>query len=48
MLLTAKRSIGDIFEMERTLPSSPGQRQPDARFFERLWWYDQLVFDTSG
>ena len=46
--IDGQRSIGDIFEMERTLPSSPGQRQPDARFFERLWWYDQLVFDTSG
>jgi hypothetical protein len=40
------RSIGDL--LETTLPSSPGQRQPDARsFFERLWWHDQVVFDTS-
>ena len=44
--IDGQRSIGAI--LERTLPSSPGQRQPDARFFERLWWYDQLVFDTSG
>ena len=44
--IDAHRSIGDI--LETTLPSSPGQRQPDARsFFERLWWHDQVVFDAS-
>ena len=39
-------SIGDIV---KTLPSSQKKVQPDmARaFFERLWWYDQVVFDTS-
>jgi SAM-dependent methyltransferase len=40
------RSIGDL--LETRLPSSPGQLQPDARsFFERLWWHDQVVFDSS-
>ena len=40
------RTIGAI--LEATLPSSQGQRQPDARtFFERLWWHDQVVFDAS-
>jgi SAM-dependent methyltransferase len=41
------RTIGDI--AERTLPSSPNKSQLDrARpFFERLWWYDQVVFDAS-
>lgn len=40
-------SIGDI--AERTLPSSQKRSQLDmARtFFERLWWYDQVVFDAS-
>jgi SAM-dependent methyltransferase len=40
-------SIGDI--MERTLPSSETKSQLDkARaFFEKLWWYDQVVFDGS-
>jgi len=40
-------SIGDIGE--RTLPSVQKESQPDmARaFFERLWWYDQVVIDTS-
>jgi hypothetical protein len=39
--------IGDI--AERTLPSSQKKSQLDmARaFFERLWWYDQVVFDAS-
>ena len=42
------RRIGDI--AERTLPSSPNKSQLDmARpFFERLWQYDQVVFDASA
>jgi hypothetical protein len=43
-----RRCIGDIVE-DRLLPSS--QRIPPidrARaFFERLWWYDQVVFDAT-
>jgi hypothetical protein len=40
-------SIGDI--VQRVLPSSQKESQLDkARtFFERLWWYDQVVFDAS-
>ena len=40
-------SIGGI--VERTLPSSQARPQLDmARtFFEKLWWYDQVVFDAS-
>jgi SAM-dependent methyltransferase len=40
-------SIGGI--VERTLPSSPTKSQLEmARtFFEKLWWYDQVVFDAS-
>jgi 2-polyprenyl-3-methyl-5-hydroxy-6-metoxy-1,4-benzoquinol methylase len=40
-------SIGGI--VERTLPSAQTKSQVDiARtFFERLWWYDQVVFDAS-
>jgi len=39
--------IGDI--VERTLPSSPKKPQLDMvrSFLERLWWYDQVVFDAS-
>ena len=44
--IDGNRTIDNI--SEATLPSSHGQRQPDARnLFERLWWYDQVVFDAS-
>jgi len=41
------RTIGDI--AERALPSSSNKSQPDMgrTFFERLWQYDQVVFDAS-
>jgi SAM-dependent methyltransferase len=41
------RRIGDI--AARTLASSPEKSQLDVArpFFERLWWYDQVVFDAS-
>ena len=40
-------SIGSI--VERTLPSSQAKSQLDMprTFFEKLWLYDQVVFDTS-
>jgi SAM-dependent methyltransferase len=40
-------SIGNI--LEKTLPSSQksGQLDMARSFFESLWWYDQVVFDTS-
>ena len=40
-------SIGDI--AERTLPSSQKKSQFNRarKFFEGLWWYDQVVFDAS-
>jgi SAM-dependent methyltransferase len=45
--IDGNHSIGSI--VERTLPSSQTQSQLDmARtFFEKLWWYDQVVFDAS-
>jgi hypothetical protein len=42
------RSIEDI--VEERLHSAGGntsRRDVARRFFERLWWYDQVVFDTS-
>ena len=40
-------SIREI--VKRTLPSSQEKSQLDVArmFFERLWWYDQVVFQTS-
>ena len=36
--------------VEKTLPTSQKSTQRDRarNFFERLWWYDQVVFDISG
>jgi SAM-dependent methyltransferase len=43
--IDGKRTIADIARRAR-LPEQPGER---ARgFFERLWWYDQVVFDASN
>ena len=44
--IDGSRSIGEI--LEKTLPSShhPNLGTPRA-FFERLWWHDQIVFDSS-
>jgi hypothetical protein len=43
-----KHSIREL--VDRWLPSpQPGSQLALAcGFFEQLWWYDQLVFDTSG
>jgi SAM-dependent methyltransferase len=45
--IDGNRCIGDIWENE--LPASQRNPQIDmARdFFQRLWWYDQVVFDAS-
>jgi SAM-dependent methyltransferase len=45
--IDGNRSIGDI--LERVFPSSQTRSQSDRarRFFERLWWHDQVVFDAS-
>jgi SAM-dependent methyltransferase len=45
--IDGKRSVGDI--AENTLPHSQRTTQIDAlrKFFERLWWYDQVVFNAS-
>jgi SAM-dependent methyltransferase len=42
------RSIGAIMGERGISPGSRGPRREVARrLFERLWWYDQVVFDTS-
>jgi SAM-dependent methyltransferase len=45
--IDGNRSIGGI--VERKLPSSQTKSQLDVArtFFEKLWWYDQVVFDAS-
>src|SRR5215468_4940195 len=45
--IEGRASIASI--VERTLPSSQTKSQLDMvrTFFEKLWWYDQVVFDAS-
>ena len=40
-------SIGDIVEERLPSPCSESRLDMVRSFFERLWWYDQVVFDTS-
>ncbi len=45
--IDGRRTMAQIVERTMALPGEP-QRQERARaFFERLWWYDQVVFDAS-
>jgi hypothetical protein len=52
--IDGKRSVGDIARVAATVDShrrrpDPVGRRPDrvGVFFERLWHYDQVVFDAS-
>jgi SAM-dependent methyltransferase len=44
--IDGKRTCGAI--LEKTLPATPKKPEIEAArsFFERLWWYDEVVFDT--
>jgi 2-polyprenyl-3-methyl-5-hydroxy-6-metoxy-1,4-benzoquinol methylase len=45
--IDGRRTIAQIVERTEAPPGEP-QRQERARaFFERLWWYDQVVFDAT-
>jgi SAM-dependent methyltransferase len=45
--IDGRRTIAQIVD-RTTLPPGEPQRQARARaFFERLWWYDQVVFDVT-
>lgn len=39
--IDGRRSVSEILE------SLPGSAPPARDFFEKLWWYDQIVFDAS-
>jgi SAM-dependent methyltransferase len=55
---TAEKALFDAIDgslrirdiIERASPSTRGtaQRDMSRSFFEKLWWYDQVVFDASG
>ena len=42
------RSIAAIVGKQGAMPSSPALPDLARSFFERLWWWDQMVFDLSG
>jgi SAM-dependent methyltransferase len=42
-----KRSIGEIISEGLPAPQAAPAVQVARDFFERLWWWDQVVFDTS-
>jgi SAM-dependent methyltransferase len=46
--IDGKRSIAEIIQ-HTGMPGDTNRhlREQAHRFFERLWWYDQVVFDTS-
>jgi SAM-dependent methyltransferase len=41
--IDGRRSISEILDQVK----EQGATQPAREFFEDLWWYDQVVFDTS-
>jgi SAM-dependent methyltransferase len=46
--IDGNRTIGHIVEeCQPSEGSGTSMRKVARRFFERLWWYDQVVFDTS-
>ncbi len=45
--INGKRTIGEIIRGTTTADSRQRHRDPARAFFERLWWYDQVVFDLS-
>jgi hypothetical protein len=46
--IDGKRTLGEI--AGQSLSASDVKARPDVAraFFERIWWYDQVVFDASG
>ena len=40
-------SVGDLVVRAAQRATSPAPVQATRAFFERLWWYDQVVFDRS-
>ena len=45
--IDGRRTIAAIVERAQTT-DNPASRERARDLFERLWWYDQVVFDASG
>ena len=46
--IDGSRCIGEILDQKLPGAQNATQREVARSFFERLWWYDQLVFNCSG
>ena len=46
--IDGNRNIADIVETTSRPPRGGSPTDEARAFFERLWWYDQVVFDSSG
>jgi len=45
--INGERSVAEIMRTITTTENDQRQSERARSFFERLWWYDQVVFDTS-
>ena len=45
--IDGRRSIEQIIEATMPFVRRQFQLEPAVRFFEQLWWHDQVVFDTA-
>ena len=45
--IDGKRTIAEILRQAATQKVKRQHHQRERDFFERLWWYDQVVFDAS-
>ena len=45
--INGKRTIDEIMRSATSSDSRQPQHERARAFFEQLWWYDQVVFDTS-
>lgn len=46
--IDGNRTIGDILKMKLPSWQEPTRLDLARAFFERLWWHDQVVFNSSG
>lgn len=45
--IDGKNSVKDIIEKTKSLKDKKMKQESSRKFFEKLWWNDQIVFDTS-
>jgi len=45
--IDGEHSVGEILKKTSPSPQSDPQQKCASRFFEKLWWHDQIVIDAS-